>query len=405
MPDIEAKSQIISTNEDTQGDLAIIDKKLYDEQNYEQALKVYSDMLLYTSDSELYVKMGNCFEKLDKGATAVEYWEKAIEVEPMNSNAFINLGNYYYKKNKIEKAISYWLASLLSMPEEPTSNLNLAIAYSLKNMQLEAFLYYDRYLKYAQDKTSEKYLTIKKKIEKNKKLGNDYLKLGVQYQNFGDKLSALKCYSRAVQYCPIFSKIHLNLGSLYYADKNYEEAVKYWATALYLDPYYPKILNNLAITYDILQKFDYAYCYYTRYNTLIVNNPVESDKITSRCHKIKPILNANPYLVANHIDHAKQAFAECDYFRALNEFKNYIILEPSEFDNYNEFIIKIEKYIHPEMAVIESCLMKGKKLISEENNFSDAKQYYARVLVLAEQDSPEYTEAKKRLGICIQHSL
>ncbi|MBR1681700.1 tetratricopeptide repeat protein, partial [bacterium] len=363
----------------------------------------YSEMLLYSSDSDLYVKMGNCFEKMGKPQTALEYWDKATEVDPMNSNAYINFGNYYYKKNQIEKAISYWLASLIPMPEEPTSNLNLAVAYTIKEMHPEAFTYYDRYLKFAQDKTSEKYLSIQKKIERNKKLGNDYLKLGVQYQNNGEKLSALKCYKRAVAYCPIYSKIHLNLGSLYYADKNYDEAVQHWTNALYLDPNYPKIINNLAIAYDMMQKYDYAYCYYTRYGKFAANKPLEIEKITARCHKIKPVLNANPYLITNHLEAAEEAFSQCDYKKALNEYKNYIILEPNAGQDYIDLIIKIENYLNPEKNIIENCMLKGRKLIANDNNFEEAKQYFARILVLADSSSPEYQEAKGRLALCLQY--
>ncbi len=405
MSKIDTSNHIIITNNDTESDLAAVAQNLFNEQKYEQALKIYSDMLLYSTDSDLYVKMGTCFEKMGKQETALEYWEKAIEVDPMNSNAFINLGNYYYKKNKLEKAISYWLASLIPMPEEPTSNLNLAVAYTIKNFHTEAFIYYERYLRFAQDKTNEKYLSIKKKIDRNKKLGNDYLKLGVQYQAYGDNLSALKCYTRAAGYCPIFSKIHLNLGSLYYADKNYEESIKHWTNALYLDPHYPKIINNLAISYDILQKYDYAYCYYTRYQKYVSQNAEEYEKVVTRCHKIKPVLNANPYLVTNHLDKAKNAFAECRYFEALNEFKNYVILEPAEQLNYMDLIVKIEQYLNPDKAVIESCMRQGVKLEENEKKYEEASQYFARVLVLAHGGTHEYNEAKRRLGICIQHSL
>ena len=162
MAETDNQIQILTNNADTQGDLAAAAQKFYDEGNFSQALKIYTDMLLYASDSDVYVKMGNCFEKLDKHLTAVEYWNKAVEIDPMNSNALINIGNYYYKKNNIETAIGYWLASLVAMPEEPTANLNLAVAYTLKKMNLESFIYYEKYLKYAQNRSSEKYIKIQK---------------------------------------------------------------------------------------------------------------------------------------------------------------------------------------------------------------------------------------------------
>lgn len=401
MTELQNSAHIITNNEDTQGDLAQVAKKLYDEGNYSQALKIYTDMLLYTSDSDIYVKMGNCFEKLEKSQTAIEYWNKAIDIDPMNSNAFINLGNFYYKKNKIETAIGYWLASLVSMPEEPTANLNLAVAYTLKKMNLEAFVYYEKYLKYAQDKSNEKYLQIKQKVERNKKLANDYLKLGVQYQTIKDGLSALKCYKRAVGYCPTFSKIHLNLGALYYTDKNYDEAIKHWTHAFYLDPHYTKILSNLALSYDILQQYDYAFCFYTRYGNLVMNNLNEYNKVLSRCQKIKPVLNANPYLVSRHLDYAKEAFANCDYHKALAEFVNYIILKPREQENYGDLIKKIETYLNPEKTIIASCQKIGREML-EARNFEEAQKYYARILVLSQSGSLEYTDAKRKLGVCLQ---
>ncbi|MBR2526271.1 hypothetical protein IKE67_07360 [bacterium] len=404
MSEIDDKSHIINTNAKTQEDLLATAKKFYEQGKYEQAIKIYSDLLIYSMDSDLYVKIGNCFEKMDKVTTATEYWKKAIDVDPMNSTAFINLGNYHYKKKEVEKAISYWMASLLSMPEEPTSNLNLAVAYTLKGYSTEAFIYYERYLKFAQDKTSSKYISVKTKMDKNKKLGNDYLKLGVQYQNCGDNKSALKCYVRALSYCPIYSKIHLNLGSIYYADKNYAESVKHWTNAFYLDPNYPKIINNLAISYDLLQEFDYAYCYYARYSKYLVGQPEELEKVTTRCHKIKPILNANPYLVSNHLDKANKAFSECRYIEALNEYRNYMILAPEEQHNYMDLTQKIEKYLAPDKCIIESCLQKGKQLMDQEKDIQNAKQYFARVMVLANKDTREYIEAKGRLSLCMQVS-
>ena len=47
MDNSEAKSHIINNNEDTQGDLAQIAETLYKDKEYEKALKMYTDMLLY----------------------------------------------------------------------------------------------------------------------------------------------------------------------------------------------------------------------------------------------------------------------------------------------------------------------------------------------------------------------
>ncbi|MGN0018750.1 MAG: tetratricopeptide repeat protein [Candidatus Gastranaerophilaceae bacterium] len=403
MSEINSDSHIITSNSNTQDDAMRVADKLYKEQNYEQALKLYNDILLYTSNSDLYVKLGDCYNNTGKSATAIEYWEKAIELDSKNATAFIELGNYYFNKNQLEKAITYWISSLITVPEEPTSNLNLAIAYTFKEMPLEAFSYYEKYLKYAQDKNSHKYIEIKEKLDKNKKLANNYLKLGVQYQLRGEVNEALKAYKKAAGYCPMFSKAFLNIGALYYSDRRYAEAVTYWRKAEILDPGYSKIISNLAIAYDMLQRYDYAYCYYSRYSTYTSGKPEEFNKVSARCHQLKLLINANPHWIKKHLEKAKEYLSNCRYHEALLEFKNYIILVPDEKPLYGDLLQKIDSYIHPEAAVISQCMNQGKHFMANED-FSSAKEYFARILVLSRSGKPDYDEAKRKFAICLQNS-
>ncbi|MGN1124637.1 MAG: tetratricopeptide repeat protein, partial [Candidatus Gastranaerophilaceae bacterium] len=145
--EIKNPTHIINTNADTQGDLANVAGKLYKNKEYDKALKLYTDMLLYTTDSDIYVRMGNCFEKLGKGKTAIEYWQKAIDINPMNPNGYINTANYYFNHNETEKAISFWIASLIPRPENSSTNYNLAVAYTVKKMPIEITTYYEKYIK------------------------------------------------------------------------------------------------------------------------------------------------------------------------------------------------------------------------------------------------------------------
>ena len=51
MDEINSQTYIIKTNENTHEELEAVAKKLYGEKKYDQALKIYSDMLLYTTDA------------------------------------------------------------------------------------------------------------------------------------------------------------------------------------------------------------------------------------------------------------------------------------------------------------------------------------------------------------------
>ena len=81
MAEFNTETHIINNNADTESDLEQVAQKLYDQKNYEQALKIYSDMLLYSSNSDIYVKMGNCFDKLENTDTATEYSQKAVRLD------------------------------------------------------------------------------------------------------------------------------------------------------------------------------------------------------------------------------------------------------------------------------------------------------------------------------------
>lgn len=400
----ENQTRIVNNNAATLDDMIAAAEKLYNKKDYDNALNLYSNILLYYSNSDIYVKMGNCYNKIGDEKQALEFWQKAFELDPMNSDALINIGNSYYSNNDYELAISYWIAALVAMPEEPTANLNLAVVYTTKEMPSEAYKYYERYLKYAQIKNSDKYKQISKTLEKNKKLANNYLKLGYEYQCQRDNSSALKCYKRAEMYYPNFSKIPLNIGSIYYADNNFEKAAEYWTKALYLDPSYPKILCNLAITYDTLKKYDYAYCYYKRYVNTIANKSEEFAKVSIRCTQLQTYLKNNPYLIENHLKIAQRAFSECEYLKAINEFNNYTILNPKEKNKYAEIIFKIKNYLYPEYNIINLCLKQGNTLF-EEKNYNEARKYFARILILSENGSIEFTNAKRKLKTCIQRSL
>ncbi len=73
--------------------------------------------------------------------------------------------------------------------------------------------------------------------------------------------------------------------------------------------------------------------------------------------------------------------------------------------DYVPLINKIENYLNPEKGIIENCIIQGRKLITTERDFAQAQQYFARVLVLAENNTDEYNEAKGRLALCMKRSL
>ena len=220
---------------------------MYKKGEYDKALKMYMDLLNYFTSPTLYLEIGNCYFKLGKNNYALEYWKKVIEIDNINKTAYINIGNLYYKNKHTNEAIENWLVALTIEPDDAKVNLNIAIAYTDLNMRAEAIKYYEKYLKYEKN-INDEYNLIENKINSYKEIANSFLKEGADFQRVGNNRAALDCYVKALAHYPNYSKTNFNIGSLFFMDHNYEQAVKYWLNSYYIDSHYPKTMLNLAIS-------------------------------------------------------------------------------------------------------------------------------------------------------------
>lgn len=235
-------------------------------------------------------------------------------------------------------------------------------------------------------------------------VANEYLACGIKYQSENIPEKAAQCYFKSLANYPNFSKTNLNLGSIFFADKNYELALKYWKASAHIDPNYDKIYSNLAITYDMMQKFDYAYCCYYRYMDFVIGNKEEYDKVNRRLLKIKPYLNGHKELIPIHLEKSKKHLANSEFYESIDELKNYIILKPEEKDNYKDLIKKLESYLNPEKNIIAACFETGEALI-KEGKYSEAKHYFSRIMKLASPQLLEFSKAKAKFAQCSNAEL
>lgn len=374
-------------------------RKHYAGGNYQEALKLFIDAANKGATADLFVDIGNCYYMLNGQKEALEYWNKSIKLDPKCSKAYTNIGNLHYKNNQVEMAISFWLTALISRPEDAKTNLNLAVAFDKKEMRFEAIKYFEKYIKYEEKKSSEEYKKIKANIQHCFDVANEYLTYGVKFQSEGNNEKASACYFKSLANYPNLPKTSLNLGSIFFEDKNLELALKYWLASSHIDPNYHKIYSNLAITYDLMKKFDYAYCYYHMYMNFVLHDKEEYYKANRRLLKIKPFINQHPELIKAHLDKAEKHLANNEIYEAIDEYKMYSILKPEEQKTIKEIIKKLESYINPEFNIISSCFEIGNNLMTE-GKFSDAKPYFWRIMRLSSPQYLEFTKAKGKYAQC-----
>lgn len=389
----------VQDNSDIEGSVISAAKKHFAIGNYREALKLLVDATHTSSDSNLYVDIGSCHYMLNDYKEAIEYWNRAIELDSKNSKAYANLGNLNYKTGHKEKAISLWLVALISRPEDANTCLNLAIAFNEKMMRFESIKYFEKYIKYCENKTSPDFMRVKSRIHYCFNVANQYLTAGAQFQIDNQDKKAAACYFKSLANYPNLSKTNLNLGSIFFSDKNLELAIKYWKIASHIDSNYDKIYSNLAICFDLMKQFDYAYCYYYRYMNYIMSNKEEYYKVNRRLLKIKPFLNEHPELIGKHLERAKEHLSKSEFDDAIDEFKNYSILMPEEQQTYKDIIQKLEAYLNPELSIISSCFDIGNKLLNEAR-YTEAKPYFYRIMKLSSPQYLEFSKARAKYSQC-----
>ena len=386
-------------NSDVEGSSLLAARNHYACGNYQEALNLFLNVAHKSMDSDIYVDIGSCYYMMNRQKEALEYWNKAISINPKSARAYTNLGNLYYKSNQTEMAISFWLVALILKPEDSQTSLNLAIAFEKKDMRFESIRYFEKYLKYEENKSSSEYVRIKNKMQNCFHVASQYLTMGVELQSQNENEKAAACYFKSLANYPNLSKTNLNLGSIFFSDKNLELAIKYWKASMHIDPSYSKIYSNLAISYDLKKEFDYAYCYYYMYMNYVIGDKEEYYKINRRLLKIKPFLNEHPELIEKHLELAKEYLANSQVYDAIDEFKVYSILKPEEQKNYKSIIQKLESYVNPEFELIANCFDKGNKLLAE-GKFSEAKRFFWRIMILSSPQYLEYSKAKAKYSQC-----
>lgn len=142
--------------------------------------------------------LGHVYHHTGKYAQAIQYYEKEMAIMPDDVNLYQNTANCYYHLGKLKKAEKYYRKAIEFYPDFPDAWENLGV------------LYYTRL--------------------------NEF-----------DK--ALKAYQQAVKLNPVSVDVRFNLGNVYAAKKQPEEAAASYKQALAIDPNHLGANANLGYLY------------------------------------------------------------------------------------------------------------------------------------------------------------
>jgi len=102
--------------------------KKYREQNYEEALKSYTDALLESPESpQLHYNISNVLYNQKKYKDAISELEKTLSTDNvmLQGKAYYNMGNCAFQEGEYDKAIDYYKKALEIDPNDEDAKFNL----------------------------------------------------------------------------------------------------------------------------------------------------------------------------------------------------------------------------------------------------------------------------------------
>jgi tetratricopeptide (TPR) repeat protein len=139
-------------------------------------------------------------------AKAVEYFERALQLNPDHFVALENLGNAYRQQKRPDEARAALERALAIKPEDPDANYSLAMVFAQQNDAARAYEY------------------LQKALQARPNYPEALNNLGVLYLRTRRRDDAVAAFEQCIRIAPAFDQSYLNLARVYSIEGSQEKA-------------------------------------------------------------------------------------------------------------------------------------------------------------------------------------
>lgn len=126
--------------------------KLFAETKFEEAGKVYEDLIAKNPDVYiLYKNIGNCRFELQQYDLAEAAYQKVLEKEPGNADIILLIGNCYANRGEADKAMEWYNRIEFEKITDPTVLYNIGTGFTKQSKFEDALKYYKRSVEVQKD--------------------------------------------------------------------------------------------------------------------------------------------------------------------------------------------------------------------------------------------------------------
>ena len=329
--------------------------------SYEKAINIKPEY------AKAHYNLGGAYHELRQFDDSIESYKNAIAIEPDYAEAHNNLGNVFRESGELDDAINSYEIALTLNPEYVAAHYSLGVVFQ----ELEQWDVMIEHLEQA--------------IALQPDLAEAHNKIGVGLEVLDQLDDAVKSYQKALEINPDYPALHNNLGNVYKELGQLNDAAKSYLKGLTYNPKYIDLLNNLGVVFNELGQHD------------------EAVKSFNRAIAIKPDY-AEAY---NNLGTALKDLGQLD--DAINAYEKALTIYTDSTDSYNNLGIVLKKLGRLDDAILsyEKALAINPDDADTHNNLGialgalerldDAINSYEKALAI----NPNYAEAFNNLGIIL----
>ena len=311
---------------------------------------------------EIYLQLGNLYEKKQQWELAIRSYEQAINLNPQLVNAYICLAkvyaaelknhdkstNYWYQaiklnpdwltakkcitlgnilqaQKKIIKAIDCYYQAIVLSPNMLDAYHQLAELFMIRNQQKKAIQIYNKGIEY-NSQNSQFYFALAQVCAKQKKW-----KLANQY--YQDAIALEKNFPREfppkIDFKPHSWQAYYQLGKVLQYKKQWQIAITLYQKVNQLEPKFIPAYLSIANIYRELEKYQLAFDFYRQ--AIIIcpqDNPLRHQAIASYKNTLESLSNPQPKL---YYQWGRLLRSQGDFIKAIAAYQEAIKLDP-KFD-------------------------------------------------------------------------
>jgi tetratricopeptide (TPR) repeat protein/tRNA A-37 threonylcarbamoyl transferase component Bud32 len=212
---------------------------------HEEAIQCYDKALvLDPRNTDSWNNKGNSLHSLGRHEEAILCFDRALEIKPDEADAWNNKGNGLDSLDRYEEAIRCFEKAL-------DLNPRFAAAWSNKGNSLNKWGRYE-----------DAICCFNQALELDPRMVEAWSDNGVSLHSLGRYDEAICCFNKALELNPLATKVLNNKGSSLNRKGRFEEAICLFEKALEIDPRYSDAWNNKGNSLDNLGRYEEAFhCY------------------------------------------------------------------------------------------------------------------------------------------------